>query len=88
MKMVDRIREKLTAALQPEKLEVEDDSWRHEGHAGARPGGETHFQVKIVSASFAGKSRVARQREVYSALKDEMAGSIHALALTTQAPGE
>ena len=88
MTMADRIREKLVVAFQPEHIEVEDDSWRHEGHSGARPGGETHFQVEIVSAGFAGKNRVARQREVYKVLKEEMAGSVHALALVTRAPGE
>jgi BolA protein len=88
MTMANHIQEKLAAAFQPEKIEVEDESWRHEGHAGARPGGETHFKVELVSAEFTGKSRVMRQREVYRVLKEEMAGSIHALALTTRAPGE
>jgi BolA family transcriptional regulator, general stress-responsive regulator len=86
--MADLIHEKLTAAFQPEMLEVEDESWRHEGHSGARPGGETHFKVEIISGTFTGKNRVARQREIYRVLKDEMVGSIHALALTTRAPGE
>ena len=86
--MADRIHEKLTAAFQPETLEVEDESWRHEGHSGARPGGETHFKVEMVCAAFTGKNRVARQRDVYRALKDEMEGSIHALELSTRAPGE
>jgi BolA family transcriptional regulator, general stress-responsive regulator len=86
--MADLIHDKLTAAFQPESLEVEDESWRHEGHSGARPGGETHFKVEMVCAAFTGKNRVARQRDVYRALKDEMEGSIHALALTTRAPGE
>jgi BolA family transcriptional regulator, general stress-responsive regulator len=88
MTMVDRIREKLESAFQPEKLEVADDSWKHEGHSGARPGGETHFQVDIVSSGFVGKSRVTRQREVYRVLKAELADSIHALALTTRTPDE
>lgn len=88
MSMANRIHEKLAAAFQPEKLEVEDESWRHEGHAGARPGGETHFKVEMVVAEFAGKNRVARQREVYRVLKEEMDSAVHALALTTKAPGE
>ena len=88
MTMADHIQQKLTEAFQPEKIEVEDESWRHEGHAGARPGGETHFRVELTSDEFTGKSRVMRQREVYRVLKDELADTIHALALTTKAPGE
>ena len=60
--MADTIRRKLTGAFQPARLEIVDDSHRHAGHAGARPGGETHFNVEIVSEAFAGKSRVERQR--------------------------
>ncbi|HEY4124672.1 MAG TPA: BolA family protein [Rhizomicrobium sp.] len=84
----DIIREKLTVALTPLALEVEDESARHHGHAGAQPGGETHFNVRVVSAAFTGLSRVARQRLVYAALADEMKAQIHALALTTLAPDE
>lgn len=84
----DIIREKLAVALAPVALEVEDESARHHGHAGAQPGGETHFNVRIVSAKFAGLSRVARQRLVYAALADEMKAQIHALALTTLTPDE
>ena len=86
--MAGRIHEKLTAAFQPQMLEVEDESWRHEGHSGARPGGETHFKVEMVCEAFTGKSRVARQRDVYRTLKEEMDSTVHALALTTRAPGE
>ena len=88
MTVSDTIRRKLTEAFAPVELVVKDDSARHEGHAGARPGGETHFIVKIVSPAFAGLSRVERQRRVYAALADEMKTQIHALALTTTAPGE
>lgn len=88
MRVAERIRAKLTKALDPVLIAVEDDSHRHAGHAGARPGGETHFRVEIVSAAFAGKSRVERQRLVYAALRDEMASQIHALSLMTRAPGE
>ena len=88
MTMTDTIRGKLSAALSPTLLEVEDDSARHEGHSGHRHGGETHFNVRIVSALFVGLSRVERQRRVYAALADEMKAQIHALALTTLAPGE
>ncbi len=82
------IRNKLTATFDPSRLEVEDDSARHHGHAGATPGGESHFNVLIESAAFAGVSRVARQRLVYRALADELAGPVHALSVKALAPGE
>ncbi len=63
-------------------------SHRHIGHQGARPGGETHFAVTVVSANFAGQSRVARQRLVYQTLADELATRVHALSLTTLMPDE
>jgi BolA protein len=88
MRIAHRIREKLTAALHPEQLEVVDESHRHAGHAGARPGGETHFRVDVVAAAFEGKSRLERQRLVYALLKDEMSQQIHALSLVTRTPGE
>ena len=88
MTVAERISAKLTAAFAPARLAVIDDSHRHAGHAGARPEGETHFTVEIVSDRFAGRSRVERQRLVYQALADELAGPIHALALRTLAPGE
>lgn len=88
MIMAHRIREKLTAALNPDRLEIVDESHRHAGHAGSRPGGETHFRVEVVAAVFQGKSRLERQRLVYAALKDEMSQQIHALSLVTRAPGE
>jgi BolA family transcriptional regulator, general stress-responsive regulator len=88
MRVAQRIREKLTSALNPTRLEVVDESHRHAGHAGARPGGETHFRVEVVAAAFQGKSRIERQRLVYGALKEEMSEQIHALSLVTRAPGE
>lgn len=84
----DSIRTKLTDAFAPTRLEVVDDSARHAGHAGARPGGQSHFNVLIESAAFAGVGRVARQRQVYAALSAELAGPIHALSLKALAPGE
>ncbi|MBW8814172.1 MAG: BolA family transcriptional regulator [Caulobacterales bacterium] len=84
----DVIRDKLTAAFQPTRLEIEDDSSRHAGHAGARPGGESHFSVTIESAAFAGAPKVARQRMVYRALAEELAGPVHALSVKALAPGE
>jgi BolA protein len=84
----DTIAKKLTDALHPESLSVIDESHLHEGHAGHRPGGETHFRIHIVSSAFEGKSRVERHRMINALLADDLAGGVHALALKTQAPGE
>jgi BolA protein len=84
----DAIHQKLTTAFAPSRLEIEDDSARHHGHAGARPGGESHFNVTIESAAFAGELKVARQRMVYRALAEELAGPLHALSVKALAPGE
>jgi BolA protein len=88
MKVRDRIEQSLTEAFSPVKLEVVDESDLHAGHSGAREGGETHFRVRVVSQSFAGKHSVQRHRMVYDALKSELAGGVHALALTTLTPDE
>ncbi len=88
MSTAQTIRDKLTAAFAPVALEVIDDSARHAGHAGARPGGETHFSVTIVSAEFDGVPRIERQRRIYTALAAEMAARVHALALTALTPAE
>jgi BolA protein len=88
MTMADTIRGKLTATFAPQTLEVKDESALHAGHSGARPGGETHFAVRIVSNAFEGVSRVERQRRVYAALADELKTQIHALSLTTLTPAE
>lgn len=88
MTVAQTLQHKLTEAFQPSRLEITDDSHKHAGHAGAQPGGETHFTVEIVAAAFAGKSRVERQRLVYAALADELRDRVHALALRTKAPGE
>ncbi len=88
MRVQNAIRAKLTAALAPAVLDVVDESHLHAGHAGARPGGETHFRVRVVAAAFAGKSRLERQRLVYRTLADELAGGVHALAMTTLTPAE
>jgi BolA family transcriptional regulator, general stress-responsive regulator len=84
----DRITEKLTTAFSPARLDVQDESHQHAGHAGSRPGGETHYRVYIVSAAFQGKSRIERHRMVNAALAQELAGSVHALAIHASAPGE
>jgi BolA protein len=89
MTVAETIREKLTAAFAPAELLVEDESAKHAGHAGARPGGQTHFSVRIVAETFAGVSRVERQRRVYAVLAHEMKpDGIHALSLTTLTPAE
>lgn len=88
MSVAENIRAKLSQALAPERLEVVDDSHRHAGHAGAQPGGETHFKVTIVAAAFAGKSRLERQRLVYGLLADEFKAGLHALQMAVHAPGE
>ncbi len=86
--VTEAIRKKLSAAFSPHKLEVEDDSARHHGHAGATPGGESHFNVVIEAAAFQGMGRVQRQRAVYAALSAELAGPVHALSVKALAPGE
>lgn len=87
MSVADEIRRRLEA-LAPQRLELIDESARHAGHAGARPGGNTHWRLVIVSPAFAGKTTVARHRLVYDALGDLMNDPIHALAMTARAPGE
>ncbi len=86
--VADRLRDALQQRFLPERLEITDDSARHAGHAGAHPGGESHFTVAIVSSAFAGLSRVERQRQVHAALAQELAGPVHALSVKASAPGE
>jgi BolA family transcriptional regulator, general stress-responsive regulator len=92
MRVAASIREKLAAAFAPSALDVVDESARHSGHAGAMRDdgsqGETHFQVRLVSPAFEGLSRVERQRRVYAALAEELAGPVHALTLSVLTPGE
>lgn len=88
-----RMREKLTTALAPLRLEIEDDSHRHAGHhhhggIDAHPGGESHFTLTIVSDAFAGLSRVARQRSVNAVLSQELSGPVHALSIRALTPAE
>ncbi|SEP97156.1 transcriptional regulator, BolA protein family [Faunimonas pinastri] len=88
MSIKARIEAKLADALAPEQLDVIDESHLHAGHAGHRPGGETHFRVNIVSTTFAGQSRLERHRTVNRILAEELAGGVHALAVHPSAPGE
>ena len=88
----DRIRASLIQAFAPTELTIQDDSARHAGHAGAQPGGQSHYSVLLVSAAFQGVSRVARSRAVHAALAAEFGpaeqGGMHALALTLRTPRE
>lgn len=86
MTVAHDIETKLTESFQPASLKVIDESLQHAGHMGARPEGETHFRVEIVADAFAGKNRVDRQRMVYAVLKDELAGPVHALSVSANAP--
>ncbi|QCK84799.1 BolA family transcriptional regulator [Phreatobacter aquaticus] len=88
MTVAATITTKLTEAFAPVSLDVIDESENHHGHGGWREGGETHFRVKIVSAAFAGKSRVDRHRAVNQTLDAELKGRVHALAIEARAPGE
>jgi BolA family transcriptional regulator, general stress-responsive regulator len=88
MRVQDVITEKLASAFGPESLNVVDESHQHAGHAGHRPGGETHFRVYIVAQAFRGKSRLERHRMINAALATELAGGVHALAIHAAAPGE
>ena len=88
MSTKDIIINKLREAFVPESLDVADESHLHEGHAGHRPGGETHFRVYIVSQAFEGKSRIERHRMVNTTLGAELTGSVHALAIKAKSPGE
>jgi BolA protein len=87
MNVAASIRERL-AVLEPVQLELVDESAQHEGHAGARPGGQTHWRLTIVSPRFSGQSTVARHRMVYQALGELMQHPIHALAITARSPEE
>ena len=86
--VAERLHAKLTAAFAPERLQIDDESDRHAGHAGAREGGESHFNVVIEATAFEGVARVQRQRMVYAAVADELAGPVHALSVKALAPGE
>ena len=82
----DRIRQTLIDALQPEKIEIIDESNLHAGHSGARPEGETHFRIEIVASKFVAMNRVERQRLIHSLLADEFAAGLHALSIKALAP--
>jgi BolA protein len=83
-----RLREKLMIALEPTRLDIVNESEMHAGHRSSPDTGESHFRIMIVSPKFAGATRVTRHRMVNDAIADELQGRIHALALSTYAPGE
>jgi len=86
--MENIIQEKLRITLTPLSLEIVDESHKHAGHAGARPGGNTHFHIRIVSEAFTPLSRVERHRLVHDVLKEELETTIHALSLNLKSPKE
>ena len=88
MSVRELITGKLTEAFEPLLLEVIDDSYKHRGHAGARPGGESHFSVHIVARAFAGKSPIQRHRMVHKVLDAELKDLVHALSINARSPGE
>jgi BolA family transcriptional regulator, general stress-responsive regulator len=88
MSVAQQIRERLVATLDPVALELIDESAQHAGHAGAQPGGQTHWRLSIVSERFSGQNVVARHRMVYQALGELMQHPIHALAITARSPDE
>jgi BolA protein len=79
---------KILESLQPEQLEIRDDSGNHAGHSGARPEGETHYHIRIVSTAFEGRSRIDRHRMVQALLAPEFESGLHALQLRTLTPAE
>lgn len=82
------IKRKLKEGLAAAHLVVVDESHLHQGHAGSREGGESHFRVEVVSHQFIGKSRIDRQRLVYGILADELKGPVHALSIIAKTPDE
>jgi len=88
MSMADTIRNALQTGLSPERLDIVDESALHAGHAGARPGGETHYRIEVIASAFEGVSRIKRQQMVYGLLKDAFDTGLHALAMTTLTPEE
>jgi BolA protein len=84
----ERMAKQLTAQFAPQKIVIEDQSAQHAGHAGARPGGETHYHLTLVAPAFEGLSRVARQRLVYQAVREEFETGLHALSLDLKTPVE
>lgn len=88
MSVQETIAARLTDAFHPASLSVIDESNQHQGHAGHRPGGESHFRIYIVAEMFRGKTRLERHRMINATLAAELSGGVHALAIHAAAPGE
>jgi BolA family transcriptional regulator, general stress-responsive regulator len=88
MRTADLITKKLTEAFSPQSLNVVDESHQHQGHAGHRPGGQTHFRIYIVSEAFKDKTRLERHRMINGILSGELAAGVHSLAIHAASPGE
>jgi BolA family transcriptional regulator, general stress-responsive regulator len=88
MSVAEALRQQLQDRLDPQRLEIVDESARHHGHGGWREGGETHFRVLVVAGCFAGRSRIDRQRLVHNAAADLLRDQIHALSISALAPDE
>ncbi len=88
MTVTAQIIKKLNETFAPTHLAVTDESHLHEGHAGAKPEGETHFRILVVSEKFTDQPLIARQRMVHACLQGELAGHIHALSMQTKTPAE
>jgi len=88
MLLSEIIKEKIEKSLSIAGVIIEDESYKHEGHPGSRPGGETHFKIKVISESFSGKSRIERQRMIFRALENEMKEKIHAISIAALTPKE
>jgi BolA protein len=84
MSVTEEMRERLQKAFQPRRLEIEDQSEAHRGHAGYQEGGESHFHVTIAADAFGDMPRIARHRAVHEALGKDLVGRIHALSLTIE----
>lgn len=85
---VNQLINKMRSSIEVHDIQLIDDSESHAGHAGHRPGGNTHFRLRIVSEAFAGLSQIGRHRLIYNLLKEELAQQIHALNITALTPDE
>ena len=88
MSVTDTITQKLTRVLQPQHLDVINESHLHAGHRNSPGTGDSHFRIVVISEAFVGRNRVERHRMVNAALADELSGPVHALAITALAPSE
>jgi len=86
MNRAERMKQRLEQELTPSFLDIQDDSHKHVGHSGARPGGETHYSLTIESAAFSGMSKVQCHQSIYKLLDDEFKNGLHALAIQATVP--